>query len=103
MKLEEEGRVHTGGRGHPGGPREGLCPAQLALSTAYLCPPVGPAPSRKETLVEETTTESSDDEVVAPSQVTAKGRAGNLRNLRTGASGQALPTQCSLRLRSPPK
>ncbi|XP_039692484.1 treacle protein isoform X8 [Pteropus medius] len=29
---------------------------------------VGPAPSRKETLVEETTAESSDDEVVAPSQ-----------------------------------
>ncbi|XP_010848869.1 PREDICTED: treacle protein isoform X1 [Bison bison bison] len=28
----------------------------------------GPAPSRRETLVEETTTESSDDEVVAPSQ-----------------------------------
>ncbi|XP_036703358.1 treacle protein isoform X7 [Balaenoptera musculus] len=30
--------------------------------------PVGPAPSRRETLVEETTAESSDDEVVAPSQ-----------------------------------
>ncbi|XP_059999987.1 treacle protein isoform X6 [Lagenorhynchus albirostris] len=30
--------------------------------------PVGPAPSRRETLVEETTADSSDDEVVAPSQ-----------------------------------
>nr|XP_033709334.1 treacle protein isoform X9 [Tursiops truncatus] len=30
--------------------------------------PVGPAPSRRETVVEETTADSSDDEVVAPSQ-----------------------------------
>lgn len=68
-----------------------------------ICPPAGPAPSRKETLVEETTAESSDDEVVPPSQVAAEGRAGKLRGLRTGASGQALPTQCSLRVRSPPR
>lgn len=41
-------------------------------------------------MVEETTTESSDDEVVAPSQVTAREGAGGLRSLEVGAPGQAL-------------
>ena len=41
-------------------------------------------------MVEETTTESSDDEVVAPSQVTAKEGAGSLGSLEVGAPGQAL-------------
>ncbi|XP_076993521.1 treacle protein isoform X4 [Tamandua tetradactyla] len=38
------------------------------LQTAKLVPRQGPAPSRKDTLVEETTAESSEDEVVEPSQ-----------------------------------
>ena len=66
------------GRGKPGFP------------TVTCASPVGPAPSRRETLVEETTTESSDDEVVAPSQVTAKEGAGSLGSLEVGAPGQAL-------------
>lgn len=41
-------------------------------------------------MVEETTTESSDDEVVAPSQVTAREGAGSLWSLEVGAPGQAL-------------
>ena len=36
--------------------------------------------------MEETTTESSDDEVVAPSQVTAKEGAGSLGSLEVGAA-----------------
>lgn len=57
------------------GPPEGLSmpswQGYLGLQQATCAPPVGAAPARKETLVEETTAESSDDEVVAPSQVTA--------------------------------
>ena len=54
--------------------------------------------------MEETTTESSDDEVVAPSQVTAREGAGGLRSLEVGAPGQALThSQGSLAsLPSPP-
>ena len=41
-------------------------------------------------MVEETTAESSDDEVVAPSQVTARGGAGSLGSFEVGVPGQAL-------------
>nr|KAF6449087.1 treacle ribosome biogenesis factor 1 [Rousettus aegyptiacus] len=51
--------------GSSSGSEEDAKRPQMAPSAPRL---VGPAPSRKETLVEETTAESSDDEVVAPSQ-----------------------------------
>lgn len=57
--------------------------------------PVGAALSRRETLVEETTAESSEEEAVAPSQVTARERAGGLRGLGAGALGPA-PTHLPL-------
>ena len=69
------------------------CPAgrgNLGFPTVTCSSPVGPAPSRRETLVEETTAESSDDEVVAPSQVTARGGAGSLGSFEVGVPGQAL-------------
>lgn len=73
------------------GPPEGLCPAPLAGGTrdqqGTCAPPAGPAPSRTETLVEETTAESSEDEVVAPSQVTAR-EDWQPRGPRPGAPGQ---------------
>lgn len=93
--------MHREGPGHPGGPHEGLCPTQLPGGTwdsqqDTCAPPVGPAPSRKDTLVEETTAESSDDDVVAPSQVTAQGRAGNLGGLGSGASARLRPLGAAL-------
>lgn len=52
--------------------------------------------------MEETTADSSDDEVVAPSQVTAREGAGNLGGLGAGAPGQALAHLCSCRPRPRP-
>lgn len=59
----------------PGALLKGLpCPAGRGTRDQQntCAPPAGPAPSRTETLVEETTAESSEDEVVEPSQVTAR-------------------------------
>lgn len=72
--------------GLPGASRRALPhPTQPASQQGACAPPVGPAPSTTETLVEETTAESSEDEVVAPSQVTARERAGT-----SGALGREL-------------
>lgn len=66
------------GSGHPRSSQQVAC-----------APPVGPAPSTTETLVEETTAESSEDEVVAPSQVMVREGIGPL-----GAWGRALKATC---------
>lgn len=78
--MTTDGRVRAGTRPSPGASRKGSAlpswqGAYLRLPTGYLYFSIGPVPSGNETLVEETPAESSEDEVIEPSQVTAGGLA----------------------------